>query len=103
MPLEVPILEIKPPPVYQQIAPTAKHLQELGMSQSEIGRRLGVDRWTVGKAHCWLKGVAGRPNRLDDHLLGSAILHLLISLGKPISTRALSFSGPRVRADPLQM
>jgi DNA-binding transcriptional regulator LsrR (DeoR family) len=54
MPLEVPILEVKPPPVYQRIAPKAQHLQELGMSQSEIGRRLGVDRWTVGKALRWL-------------------------------------------------
>ena len=99
----MPILELKPTPVYQRLASKAKHLREPGMSQPEIGRRLGIDRWTVGKAHCWLKGVAGRPNRLDDHLLGSAILHLLISLGKPISTQALSFSGPRVRADPLQM
>jgi len=53
MALEVPILEIKPPPVYQRIAPKAKHLLELGLSQSEIGRRLGVDRWTVGKAIRW--------------------------------------------------
>ena len=58
MPLEVPILEIKPPPVYQRIAPKAKHLQELGMSQSEIGRRLGVDRWTVGKALRWLAEIS---------------------------------------------
>jgi len=54
MPVEVPILEIKPAPVYQRIAPKSKHLQELGLSQSEIGRRLGVDRWTVGKALRWL-------------------------------------------------
>ncbi len=66
MPIEVPILEIKPPLIYQRIAPKATHLQELGMSQSEIGRRLGVDRWTVGKALRWLKGVAGRPSQLDD-------------------------------------
>jgi len=66
IPLEVPILEIKSPPVYQGIAPKAKHLQELGMSQSEIGRRLGVDRWTVGKALRWLNGVAGRPSQPDD-------------------------------------
>jgi len=51
----VPILEINPPPVYQRIAPKAKHLKELGMTQAEIGRRLGVDRWTVGKAFRWLK------------------------------------------------
>ena len=57
MPIEVPILEIKPPPVYQRIAPKARRLQELGMSQSEIGRRLGVDRWTVGKALRWLKEI----------------------------------------------
>ena len=57
MPIEVPILEIKPLPVYQRIAPKAQHLQELGMSQSEIGRRLGVDRWTVGKTLGWLRGI----------------------------------------------
>jgi len=56
MPIEVPILEIKPPPVYQRIAAKAKHLKELGMTQSEIGRRLGDDRWTVGKALRWLRG-----------------------------------------------
>ena len=44
----------KPPPVYQRVAPKAVHLQELGMSQAEIGRRLRVDRWTVGKALRWL-------------------------------------------------
>jgi len=57
IPIEVPILEIKPPPVYQRIAPKAKHLQDLGLSQSEIGRRLGVDRWTVGKALRWLREI----------------------------------------------
>jgi len=51
----VVILEVKPPPVYQRIAQKAHHLQELGMSQLEIGRRLGVDRWTVGKALRWFK------------------------------------------------
>ena len=58
IPVEVPILEIRPPPVYQRIALKAQHLQELGLSQTEIGRRLGVDRWTVGKALRWLRGVA---------------------------------------------
>jgi DNA-binding transcriptional regulator LsrR (DeoR family) len=56
----VSILEIKPPPVYQRIAPKAKHLQELGLNQSEIGRRLGIDRWTVGKALRWLAGMRRR-------------------------------------------
>ena len=41
-----------------RIAPKAKHLTELGMSQAEIGRRLGVDRWTVGKAVRWLRRAA---------------------------------------------
>ena len=55
IPIEVPILEIKPAPVYQQIAPKAKHLHELGMTFKEIGLKLGVDRWTVGKAVRWLE------------------------------------------------
>jgi len=64
LPIDVPILEINEAPVYQRIASKAEHLEELGMNQSEIGRRLGVDRWTVGKALRWLKGVAGRPSLL---------------------------------------
>jgi hypothetical protein len=54
MPIEVAILETRMPPVYQRIAMKAKHLHELGLNQSEIGRRLGVDRWAVGKALRWL-------------------------------------------------
>jgi hypothetical protein len=54
VPIEVPILEIKPPPVYQRIAAKATHLIELRTTQAEIGRQLGVDRWTVGKALRWL-------------------------------------------------
>jgi DNA-binding CsgD family transcriptional regulator len=42
-------------PVYQQIAARAVQLRELGMTYPEIGKRLGVDRWTVGKAVRWLK------------------------------------------------
>jgi hypothetical protein len=60
MPVEVPIIEIKPPPVYQRIAHKARHLKELGMSQLEIGRRLSVDRWTVGKALRWSSELKGR-------------------------------------------
>lgn len=52
--IEVPILETRMPPIYQRIAVKAKHLHELGLSQSEIGRRVGVDRWTVGKALRWI-------------------------------------------------
>jgi hypothetical protein len=55
--IEVPILAVKPPPVYQRIAPKARHLKELGFTQAEIGQRLGVDRWTVGKALRWLRGM----------------------------------------------
>jgi hypothetical protein len=51
----VPILAVKPPPVYQRIAPKARHLKELGFTQAEIGQRPGVDRWTVGKALRWLR------------------------------------------------
>ena len=51
MALDVPITEFQSPPVYQQIAASAKHLHEFGMmTYPEIGRRLGIDRWTVGKA-----------------------------------------------------
>jgi len=52
--LEVPILDSRPPPAYQRIAAKAVRLQELGITQAEIGRRLGVDRWTAGKAIRWL-------------------------------------------------
>lgn len=50
MPIEVPILEIKLPPLYQQIVAKAMHLRDLGMTFLEIGERLGIDRWTVGRA-----------------------------------------------------
>ena len=57
VPLEVPILEVKLPPVYQRIAQKAKHLRELGMTYPEIGEKLGVDRWAVGKAVRWFGGI----------------------------------------------
>jgi DNA-binding CsgD family transcriptional regulator len=53
--MEAPILEVQPPPLYQKIAKKAKRLRELGFTQTEIGSRLGVDRWTVGKALRWLR------------------------------------------------
>jgi hypothetical protein len=55
MHMEAPILEVQPPPLYQKIAKKAKRLRELGFTQTEIGSRLGVDRWTVGKALRWLR------------------------------------------------
>jgi len=57
MPIEVPILEIKPPPLYQQIAAKAMHLRDVGMTFLEIGERLGIDRWTVGRAVRWMQKV----------------------------------------------
>ena len=57
MSVEVPILEIKPPPLYQQIASKAMHLRDLGMTFLEIGERLGIDRWTVGRAVRWMQKV----------------------------------------------
>jgi len=43
--------------VYQQISAKATHLRELGMTLTEIGKRLGVERWTVGKAVRWFGGI----------------------------------------------
>ena len=53
MPVEIPIIETRDAPVYQQIAPEATQLRELGMTFPEIGKRLGIDRWTIGKAVRW--------------------------------------------------
>jgi hypothetical protein len=53
----VAILETEAPPVYQQIAPKAFQLQQLGMSNSAIARRLEVTDKTVAKAIGWLLGV----------------------------------------------
>ena len=58
--MEVAILDGQPPSVYQRIASKAAHLYELGMTQAEIGRRLEVDRWTVGKAIRWFAGLMRR-------------------------------------------
>ena len=41
--------------MYQRIAARAMQLRELGMTYPEIGIKLGVDRWTVGKAVRWLQ------------------------------------------------
>jgi hypothetical protein len=37
-------------PLYHRIAPKARHLRELGMSDKAIGRALGVSDKTVAKA-----------------------------------------------------
>jgi len=55
IPVDIPIAETREPPVYQQIAMKAARLRELGMTYPEIGQKLGVDRWTIGKAVRWLQ------------------------------------------------
>jgi DNA-binding CsgD family transcriptional regulator len=55
MPVDAPILDTRQRPAYQRIAAKANRLRELGMTYSEIGATLGVDRWTVGKAIRWLR------------------------------------------------
>jgi predicted transcriptional regulator len=50
----VAILDTEAPPVHQQIAAKAFQLQQLGMSDSAIARRLGVTDKTVAKAIAWL-------------------------------------------------
>lgn len=54
IPIEAAILDTAPAPVYQQIAPKALQLQQLGMSNSAIARRLDVTDKTVARAVAWL-------------------------------------------------
>ncbi|UCD59003.1 MAG: hypothetical protein JSV16_07850, partial [Candidatus Hydrogenedentota bacterium] len=53
IPLEVDLLKIGAPPLYQQIAESALHLQRLGLSNEAIARQLCVDGKTVAKALRW--------------------------------------------------
>lgn len=53
IPVEAPLLEVSPPPLYQQIASRARHLRELGMSHRQIGQALGVTPKTAAKAIAW--------------------------------------------------
>jgi hypothetical protein len=50
IPVEAPLLEVSPPPLYRQIASRAQHLRELGMSYRQIGQALGVTPKTAAKA-----------------------------------------------------
>lgn len=59
MVLEVPLLEVKQVPLYQEIAPKAEHLKTLGLNLSCIARHLGVTDKTVNKAIRW----HGRPSQ----------------------------------------
>ncbi len=60
IPIEAAILDICTAPVYQQIAPKAFQLQQIGMSNLAIARRLGVNDKTVAKAIAWLRRVEYR-------------------------------------------
>jgi hypothetical protein len=42
IPIEAAILDATAPPIYQQIAAKAFHLQQVGMSDSAIAKRLGI-------------------------------------------------------------
>jgi len=57
MPFEAALLDTSPPPIYQQIAPKALHLHQLGPSRAAIARRLGVTRKTAAKAVARLRCV----------------------------------------------
>lgn len=53
IPIEPLLLEVSPPPLYQQIASRAQHPRELGMSYRQIGQALGVTPKTAAKAAAW--------------------------------------------------
>jgi hypothetical protein len=54
IPIEVAILDTDAPPIYQQVAPKASQLKQLGMRNSVIAKRFGVTDRTVAKAIAWL-------------------------------------------------
>jgi hypothetical protein len=57
IPIEAAILDTTAAPVYQQIAPKAFQLQQLGMSNLAIARRIGITDKTVAKAVAWLRRI----------------------------------------------
>ena len=61
IPIEAAILDTDAPPIYQQIAPNAFQLQQLGMSDSAIARRLGITDKTVAKSIAWRRRIRHRP------------------------------------------
>jgi hypothetical protein len=54
IPVEAAILDAGAAPVYQQIAAKAFQLQQPGMSNMAIAKRLGVMDKTMAKAMAWL-------------------------------------------------
>lgn len=61
VPFEVAVLDAGTPPAYQKIASKAFRLQQLGMSDLAIARRLGCSDKTVTKAIEWF--LDGHSNR----------------------------------------
>ena len=61
IPIEAAILDTAPAPAYQQIAAKALQLQQLGMSNSEIAKRLKITDKSVAKAIAWFWRVENRP------------------------------------------
>jgi hypothetical protein len=57
MRFEVALLDTSPLPIYQQIAPKALHLHQLGLRRTAIARRLGGTGKTAAKAVTWLRCV----------------------------------------------
>jgi len=55
IPLEIPLLDTRATPIYQQIAAKALQLRQLGLSDSAIAKRLNVSDKTVAKAIAWLE------------------------------------------------
>jgi hypothetical protein len=55
IPFSVALLQLEEPLLYQVISDTAKHLQQLGVNNHNISKRLGVDLKTVKKALKWLE------------------------------------------------
>jgi hypothetical protein len=62
VPIDAAVLDAAAAPVYQQIAAKVLQLQQLGMSDSAIAKRLDVTDKTVAKAVTWY----GRLHRYPD-------------------------------------
>jgi len=62
IPLETAILSIETVSSYQQLAPKAFQLRQLGMSNWAIAGRLGVTDKAVPRAMAWLRRVSYCPD-----------------------------------------
>ncbi len=72
VPVEAAILEPEVLPNYQQIAPKALQLQQVGMTSSAIARRFGVTGKTVTKSVTWLRRAQRRPDG-QEYILQSTL------------------------------